>query len=164
MTHRIRAVLTIGVGTGMIMTLAAPAAAQSSLLRANPAAGAVVRRPVSAVILTFNEVIRSASSTVVVTGPGRTIYGRGKAEAVDQHLTQKVYPPRSGVYQVSWQVVSARGQATGGVFTFTVSLSPSSEPTVVPPRLKPADTAGNRKGSNFWSWLGLTALVVVLLL
>lgn len=125
---------------------AAPAWAHSQLLHTDPADGAVLRQPLTRVVLTFNEMVEQRFTIVVVTGPDGRRYSEGPVRVVDDNVTEQTYPTRSGRYTVAWRAVSADGHPVQGRFRFTVALPPGTEPSAPPPgpaaARSPATTGG----------------------
>lgn len=135
-----------------------PAWAHSRLQRTDPAASAVVRAPIGAVTLTFNEMVRGRFTTVVVSGPGGVSYSAGHVQVVDDDVHQAVYPLRSGDYTVAWRAVSADGHPVEGQFRFSVALPPGQEPTAGPPAPAKASSAPTASGvGGWWLWGGAAA-------
>src|SRR5262249_55547186 len=118
--------------------IATPANAHSVLLATKPTDTGVVTAPISEVTLTFNERVHGDFTTVVVNGPrpggsGSVSYSDGHVQVIDDVVHQKVYPLRSGDYQVSWRAISADGHPVEGQFGFKVALPANEEPQAGPP-------------------------------
>ncbi|WP_426513915.1 copper resistance CopC family protein [Dactylosporangium sp. McL0621] len=107
----------------LLLAPAAPAFAHSRLVASDPADGAAVRAPLSAVALTFSDGVKQQFSTVVVTGPDGASYVDGSARVADRTLTQPLRPLPNGAVRVTWRTVSADGHPIEGQFSFTVSGS-----------------------------------------
>jgi copper resistance protein C len=159
------ALLAVFVALVAVLVGPAPAWAHSRLLHTDPADGSVVRAPVSAVTLTFNEMVKQRFTTVVVAGPGGVPFSDGGVRVVDDNVTQRVHPLRSGTYTVAWRAVSADGHPVQGEFRFTVALPPELEPTVAPPTRSagaPRPAAAGVGAGGGWEWFGGAAVLVVL--
>jgi copper transport protein len=106
---------------------AAPAAwGHASLLRSDPADGAMVAAPPAAITLSFNEPVSPLVFRLI--GPD----GSAVAPAVTaQDTTVTVTPPplRPGTHALSWRVVSADGHPVGGTLVFSVGIV-SERPSV----------------------------------
>jgi methionine-rich copper-binding protein CopC len=140
--------------------LATPASAHSQLLTTNPADGAALTAPISEVDLTFNERVQGTFTTVVVRGPGDVSYSDGHVQVIDDVVHQRVYPLRSGSYEVAWRAISADGHPVEGQFAFTIALSAGEEPTAGPPHAASPATSG---GGHTLAWVGggIGGLVVI---
>jgi copper resistance protein C len=166
---RARGGLALAAIAGVVIAVVLPATAaqaHSVLLATAPAAGASVATKISEVTLTFNERVHGDFSTVVVKGlssRGAIVsYSDGRVQVIDDVVHQKVYPLRSGSYDVAWRVISADGHPVEGQFDFTVRLSAGQEPAADPP--PPATTAnsGSSSSGHDAAWIagGAAALVV----
>lgn len=145
-----------------VLAAASPAWAHSRLERTDPADGSTVTAQLSAVTLTFDEMVRGQFTTVRVTGPGKGSYSEGHVQVIDDDVHQKVYPLHSGAYTVAWRAISADGHPVEGQFHFTVALPPGQEPTADPPA-GPAAAGPDAGGSHrLWLWGGAAAVVVVI--
>jgi copper transport protein len=111
----------------MALLLAAAQASQAfahaSLVRAEPADGAVLAKPPPTLRLTFNEpvsplVIRLIAPSGEVISP----------EVAAENNTVALTPPRlgQGSYVLSWRVISADGHPVGGSLVFSVG-APSAQ-------------------------------------
>jgi methionine-rich copper-binding protein CopC len=158
--------------TAALCMPATPAWAHAKLLRTSPAEAAQVADPVTAVTLTFNEMVRQRSTTVAVTGADGTSYSDGAARVVDHDVIQAVRPLPAGTYRVVWKTVSADGDPTQGQFGFTMAAPPSptpsqtQNPTPSPPPAATSEAPGAAaertaaSSGTGWIW----ALVVAILL
>ena len=102
----------------------APAFAHASLVRAEPADGAVLGQPPAILRLTFNEPV-SPLVIRLIGSSGEVITPSVGAENSSVTLT----PPRlrQGSYVLSWRVISADGHPVGGSLLFSVG-APSAQP------------------------------------
>ncbi|MGI5240716.1 copper resistance CopC family protein [Dactylosporangium sp. CA-139066] len=118
----------------VVMVPAQPAFAHSQLVKTDPAANATVSTPVTAVTLTFNEMVKQQFSTVVVTGADGVSYSEGTPRSVDRNLTQAVKALPTGKVMVAWRVVSADGHPVEGQFAFMYAVpAPSGAASVSAP-------------------------------
>ncbi|WP_433065027.1 copper resistance CopC family protein [Dactylosporangium sp. CS-033363] len=160
----------------LVLFVPGPAWAHSTLLRTDPADGATVSTPLTAVALTFNEPVKQQFSTIVVTGADGKSYVDGKPHAVDRTLSQAVRPLPAGAVTVAWRTVSADGHPIEGRFAFTNSAAaapstdaqapPTPGPTTQAPTTQaaaptPAAAAGD--GSSGLPWAVAGGVVVVVL-
>jgi copper transport protein len=115
----------------LFAALAASSAAfaHASLVRAEPADGAMLAEPPKVLTLTFNEPVSPLVMRLV--GPGGEVIAP-PAAAEDRVVT--VTPPRlrQGSYVLSWRVVSPDGHPVGGSLLFSVGVA--TEPAAVAPR------------------------------
>lgn len=126
-------VLAALVGVTVVGAPVSASLLHSVLLATSPAAGSVVTRAMAEVTLTFDEPVRASFSAVTVTGPDARPYGHGELSVLDNVVHQRVYPLRSGDYEVDWRVVSGDGHPVTGTFRFSVRLPEGQEPSVGPP-------------------------------
>jgi copper transport protein len=109
----------------LLMLAQAPeACAHASLVRAEPADGAVLAQPPATLQLTFNETVSPLVLRLIGPG-GEVISPAVKAE----NTTVTLMPPRlrQGSYVLSWRVISADGHPVGGSLLFSVGM-PSAPP------------------------------------
>ncbi|MGH8930982.1 MAG: copper resistance CopC family protein [Egibacteraceae bacterium] len=127
----------------MVLSLAfaAPAAAHARLLGTAPADGATVAEPVSAVILEFNQLV--GLPELAVSGPDGQPLSLEPLPSEGQRFVQSLPPlAQTGVYTVTWRVVSVDRDPVEGQFSFTYAgplASPPAAATPAPP--EPAVTA-----------------------
>ncbi|MFI5915099.1 copper resistance protein CopC [Dactylosporangium sp. NPDC051541] len=156
----IRGILAAAVLT--ILIPAAPAWAHSRLLQSDPADGATVGTPLTAVSLTFNDGVKQQFSTVVVTGSDGKSYVDGAPRVVDKTLSQPVRPLPAGVVKVAWRTVSADGHPIEGQFAFTNNTPGAPSPTTAPSVAeKPA--VGDDQGPDRWPWIVTGGFLVIVL-
>ncbi len=115
------------VCAGAMALLAAPRAGAHALLAdADPAEGASLGSPPSAVTLTFTEAPDAKLSSIDVLDTLGARHTKGDATSVAGGLRIAVEPLDKGVYTVSWKVVSrVDGHLTVGAYAFGVGVSPS---------------------------------------
>ncbi len=104
--------------------IASPLAfAHASLVRAEPADGAMLAEPPKVLTLTFNEPVSVLVMRLI--GPGGEIIA---PPAAAENSVVTITPPRlrQGSHVLSWRVVSADGHPVGGSFIF--SIGAPSEP------------------------------------
>jgi copper transport protein len=103
----------------LLTALVPPSAvfAHASLVRAEPADGALLREPPSILRLTFNEPVTPLVMRLVAPDGGTTT-----AVATAENTTVTIKPPalRRGTHVLSWRVVSADGHPVGGSLMFSV--------------------------------------------
>ncbi|MER7006528.1 copper resistance CopC family protein [Dactylosporangium sp. NPDC000555] len=135
----------------LLVTLlpARPAWAHERLLSSDPADGASVTTPVTAVTLTFNAPVKSRFSTVVVTGADGAGHAQGAPRAVDATLVQAVGALPPGTVRVAWRTVSADGHPIEGQFTFTNAAPPPASAAASPsPAAAESATAASSTGAS----------------
>jgi methionine-rich copper-binding protein CopC len=130
------AALALGLTVALATLTAAPASAHDRILSSDPADGAQLATPPTAITLTFNteplpvepQVVVSDSAGTVVTQGAPTIEGSTATLALDPAVALG-----GDTYTVAWRVVSSDGHPIEGTFTFTVAAQPeapvSEEPT-----------------------------------
>ena len=118
----------LGFLIALLLALAqsAPAFAHASLVRAEPADGAVLAQPPATLRLTFNEPV--SPLVIRLIGPGGEVISPAVAA---ENTTVTLTPPRlrQGSYVLSWRVISADGHPVGGSLLFSVG-APSAQPAV----------------------------------
>jgi copper transport protein len=120
------------IATLGVLVTAAPASAHATLLRTDPAAGAILTDAPSEVTLTFSESVGTALGKVTVVDPDGKAAHQGKftqrkgAEAAVKLKSGL----RDGTYLVSYRVISADGHPISGGFTFSIG-SPSQQAAAV---------------------------------
>jgi copper resistance protein C len=152
--------------TGVLVTTV-PAEAHTTLTSSSPAKGATVTSPAQ-IRLTFADPVRFTG--VVVTDAHGGHHESGKAQAVDNHVTEAVAGPlAAGAYTVGWRVVAPDGHPVTGEFGFTVkgggdaaSSAPGSSAAPAGPVTQPATQPAEHGSSAGWWWIGLAILVVAL--
>jgi copper transport protein len=120
-----------------LLTALAPSSAafaHASLVRAEPADGALVAEPPAALRLTFNEPVTPLVMRLI--GPDGTAVTPA-ASAENTAVTVKPPALRRGTHVLSWRVISADGHPVGGSLVFSVGEAsavpgtlPAGDPTV----------------------------------
>ncbi|MGM7422282.1 copper resistance CopC family protein [Cellulosimicrobium sp. CpK407] len=130
------AALALGLTAGLATLTAAPASAHDRILSSDPADGAQLATPPTAITLTFNteplpvepQVVISDSAGTVVTQDAPTIEGSTATLALDPAVALG-----GDTYTVAWRVVSSDGHPIEGTFAFAVAAQPEApvaeEPT-----------------------------------
>ena len=109
-----------------LLAWAGEAGAHASLIKAEPADGAVVARPPAVLTLTFNEPV--APLVVRLIGPNGEPIALGPAVA--ENATVSIGAPerlQRGTHVLSWRVISADGHPVGGALMFSIG-APSGKP------------------------------------
>jgi methionine-rich copper-binding protein CopC len=161
------AVAAVATALFGVLVTAVPAEAHTTLTASSPAKGAVVTSPAQ-IRLTFGDPVRFTG--VVVEDAKGGHHEAGKAQAVDNHVTQAVagvLPP--GVYTVGWRVVAPDGHPVTGEYRFTVKAggasspaSPASSAAPTTPASSPAAEPVEHTSSAGWWYVGLVVLVLAL--
>ncbi|HEY7300092.1 MAG TPA: copper resistance protein CopC [Xanthobacteraceae bacterium] len=111
------------------------ALAHASLIRAEPADGAVVAEPPRALKLIFNEPV--APTIIRLVGPNGE---RIEPPFATQNSLVTITPPvlAKGTHTLTWRVVSADGHPVGGALVFSVGAPSAQAP---PPATETGDAA-----------------------
>src|SRR5262245_41495460 len=118
----------LGCALTFLLASADPASAHASLVRAEPADGAVMAAPPAALVLTFNEPV--APLIMRLIGPDGEPVALGAPVSENATVTLPVPAPLArGSHVLSWRVISADGHPVGGALTFSVG-APSTAPLV----------------------------------
>lgn len=123
------AALALGLTAGLAALTATPASAHDRILSSDPADGAQLATPPTAITLTFNteplpvepQVVVSDSAGTVVTQGAPTIEGSAATLALDPAVALG-----GDTYTVAWRVVSSDGHPIEGTFAFTVAAQPEA--------------------------------------
>jgi methionine-rich copper-binding protein CopC len=127
LSRSVHTALAAVTAIAVLLMPARPAFAHAQLVKTDPASNATVTIPVTAVTLTFNELVKQQLSTVIVTGADGASASDGTPRSVDKNLIQAVKPLPPGNVSVAWRTVSADGHPLEGRFTFTnAAPAPSS--------------------------------------
>jgi copper transport protein len=105
------------------------ALAHASLVRSEPADGAIVTEPPAMLRLTFNEPVTPLVMRIV-TPDGTSATPQAVAENSVVVVTPE--PLRRGTHVLSWRVISADGHPVGGSLIFSVGEA-SAQPGLAPP-------------------------------
>jgi copper transport protein len=112
----------------LLIALASQAWAHASLIKAEPADGAVVPTAPAALTLTFNEPVAPLSIRLI--GPGGEAVTLGVVILENATVTIALRPGlASGTHVLSWRVISADGHPVGGSVIFSIG-APSAPPVV----------------------------------
>jgi methionine-rich copper-binding protein CopC len=141
---RVRAALLVAT----ILTLAFPhlVAAHAELVRANPADGETVTRPVTAVTGRYSEDLTGGSRLVIKDGSGATV-GTGRVDPEnDRRMIARLAPALTeGDFTVESTSISAEdGDIERLTWTFTVAVAATASPSDSPsdgPGLSPSPSA-----------------------
>lgn len=123
---------------------AGTAVAHTALAGSDPADGATVAVPPTAITLTFTGNINPAFATVVLTSTDSRNWVSGAPTVAGPQLRAAVSPgiPAGEVVTVGYRVVSADGHPVSGSFTFTIAGGPTpSAPASPPAAAAPVTTA-----------------------
>jgi copper transport protein len=116
-----------------LAALAAPAAAwaHATLVRTNPANGAVLAHAPRTIVVTFDDTVRVGSGNAAVANATSTAVTNGHAQAHGRTLTIPLRAHLSdGDYSARWSIVSDDGHREQGVIAFAVGAG-SASPTSV---------------------------------
>jgi methionine-rich copper-binding protein CopC len=109
---------------GLVLCVAAPAAAHSLLLASSPAANAVLTTSPPHVALRFNNRIEKRLSRVRLVDERGTVATAPTARADDEtaeSLLAVVPPLAPGLWRVEWQVFSTDGHVVTGSYQFRLA-------------------------------------------
>jgi copper transport protein len=118
----------IAAVAALLIALASQAWAHASLIKAEPADGAVVPTAPAALTLTFNEPV-SPLVMRLISPAGEAI---ALTPAASENATVTISAPAgmaAGTYVLSWRVISADGHPVGGSVIFSVR-APSAQPAI----------------------------------
>lgn len=108
---------------GLLISAVAPLVfAHATVKESIPAAGATLDKAPAQVVLTFNEKVEPAFSSIDVKDfSGKAVGGKAFVDPVDPVLLKMDLPALSaGAYQVSWVAVGPDGHRRKGSYSFTV--------------------------------------------
>lgn len=109
--------------TGLAMCLAAPLVlAHAAITQSIPATGAVLDKAPPQIVLTFNERVEPAFSSIEVKeSSGKVVPGATHVDAGEPLVLKHDLPALApGAYQVGWVAVGPDGHRRKGSFSFTV--------------------------------------------
>lgn len=143
----LRPVAVGAVLVAVLLGLATPAAAHSSLLRSTPQRGASLPTRPAEVRLVFDSEVAAAFSRVTLTTP--TQASTRLAVRVRGNLLTATVPPRlppatAGSWVLRYRVVATDGHPIGGVVRFEVRGAASTAPRESPPTTPPTTGAAQR--------------------
>jgi copper transport protein len=120
-----------------LAALAAPAAAwaHATLVRTDPANGAVLAHAPHAIVVTFDDTVRVASGNTAVANATNANVALGSARADGRTLTIRLraHLP-DGDYSARWSIVSDDGHREQGVIAFAVGAGRASPTSVLTAR------------------------------
>jgi copper transport protein len=114
-----RACLGAAAGAALAL-LPISASAHAQLVSSNPAPGAVLDHPPTAVELVFSEPVTAAGRGISVYGPDGRLASSGSARADSRHLSVQLAAGAEGTYAVIWTVVAADTHPSRGALTFSI--------------------------------------------
>lgn len=159
-------VLVLAVGWS-----ASPAYAHAALRSASPADGAVLARPPTAIVLTFNEKLQDGFTTIRVTSSGKRTQVAEAATDGDRVTQPLPAALPAGSYTTAYRVVSADGHPISGEVAFrldpppsspqpTPSSAPAESPSAAAPSAAAVAGQAEQPATAGWIWLA-GGLVVV---
>jgi copper transport protein len=108
-----------------VVLQASAASAHATLVKAEPADGAVVASAPPVLRLTFNEPVSPLAIRLI--GPDGRPVALGNIAAADAGIAIAVPALQDGMHVLSWRVVSADGHPVGGALIFSIG-APSAQP------------------------------------
>jgi copper transport protein len=133
----------------------AAAAAHASLVRTDPASGAVLAHAPRVVRVVFDDAVRVGPGIEAVRNGGGSVLG-GAAQASGDTLTIPLHAHLpDGDYSVRWSIISDDGHLESGVIAFAVGAD-RAPPTAV----LAAEATGPGAGTTFARWLFLAGVLV----
>jgi copper transport protein len=108
----------------VLLALTASAFAHASLVKAEPADGAVVREAPATLNLTFNEPV--SPLVIRLVGPDGEPVALGEVAARNAIITIAAPKLQRGTHVLSWRVISADGHPVGGSVIFSIG-APSAQ-------------------------------------
>jgi methionine-rich copper-binding protein CopC len=170
---------TLLLATTIVLTVAAPASAHTSLKSSDPAQGASLATPPQQVKLTFSEAVDVPPDAIAVTGPDGAKWTVGTVTVTDAVVTAPVTPTGpAGTYTLAFKVISDDGDAVTGKIAFSLtaaaspstSTTPSSTSSSPPPSspapssavAAPAPAAQRDTSSGVPVWVWIVGAVVLL--
>lgn len=137
---RLVAVFVAAAAALAIVVQATAALAHATLVKAEPADGAVVASPPSVLRLTFNEPVTPLAIRLI--GPDGRAAMLGGVSAADAGIAIAVPTLQNGTHVLSWRVVSADGHPVGGALVFSIGAPSAQPPAGVEAAGDPAVRAG----------------------
>ncbi|GIH08133.1 copper resistance protein C [Rhizocola hellebori] len=152
-----RLTLIFAAMAGLVLTVASPALAHNTLVKAEPAKDQVMTAAPAEVKLQFLSTLKPATK-LTVTGPdGASAIGAVKVEG--KFISAPFTATVSGLYTVGYELVSDDGHPVKTSYTFTLQLPPPPQPTAEPVRVTEPPAASSQavaapeKKSNDTPWL-----------
>ena len=150
--------LTLCAALTLAVACPSRASAHASLMRAEPADGAVLAEPPARLTLTFNEPITPLIMRLI--GPsGETVTPALAAANATVTLTPP-QPLQRGSYVLSWRVVSADGHPVGGAVLFSIGAPSAAMPNGMTARAGPGDVVQGDTTVAALIWLIRLALYI----
>ena len=160
-----RAILTTAA---LITLLFAPAAQANTLVATSPIAGSTLKAGPSAITITTEFPLIEEGNEIVVTDPNGKRVDTGILTVLGTDAVAEMKPlETSGLYKVSYLLLSEADIPLEGSFTFTYSAvvlsTPSASAIPQPSVSATAEPVGSNFGTNLFviSLLGLSILVLV---
>ncbi len=130
-----------------VLLAPAPAWAHASLVRTEPANGAVLARLPAQVRVVFDDVVRPGPGIAAIRNGGASILaGRARVAGTRTLLVPLLQGLGDGDYSVRWSIVSDDGHLESGVLAFAVGLGRAPPPAGLAPQATgpTADSVGAR--------------------
>ena len=152
----------------LITLLFAPAAQANTLVATSPIAGSTLKAGPSAITITTEFPLIEEGNEIVVTDPNGKRVDTGILTVLGTDAVAEMKPlETSGLYKVSYLLLSEADIPLEGSFTFTYSAvvlsTPSASATPQPSASATAEPVGSNFGTNLFviSLLGLSILVLI---
>ena len=117
----------------LLVCLAAPAAAHSTLIGTDPDSGATLTEPPQQITLRFDNAIEESFGGVQVFSPSGDRMEAGQPEINGTEVRVPLRPlPQPGTYSVVFRIISGDGHPVESDFTFTYRPAPEPTPTPTP--------------------------------
>jgi copper resistance protein C len=150
--------------------LATPALAHNSLIGSNPADKATVEAGPQTITLTFDQPVQGGDgvNTISIRDPQGNHWEAGPPEASGAEVTAPVRPlGPSGVYSITWRVLSADGHPVQGALSFTLSKAGTGTPISAEDLAKfsnagTAQPGGSADEGGIPTWIWIVGAVLVL--
>jgi copper resistance protein C len=149
--------------------LATPALAHNSLIGSSPADKATVDAGPQTITLTFDQPVQDGDgvNTISIRDPQGNHWEAGPPQASGSEVTAPVRPlGPSGVYSITWRVLSADGHPVQGALSFTLSKAGTGTP-IPADELAKFSNAGTAQpgetdegGVPTWVWIVGAVLVL----
>ena len=158
------------VTAALITLLFAPAAQANTLVATSPIAGSTLKAGPSAITITTEFPLIEEGNEIVVTDPNGKRVDTGILTVLGTDAVAEMKPLQtSGIYKVSYLLLSEADIPLEGSYTFTYSAVVLSTPSAsaTPQPMASASTTAQPVGSNFGTnlfvifLLGLSILVLV---
>ena len=156
------------VTAALITLLFAPAAQANTLVATSPIAGSTLKAGPSAITITTEFPLIEEGNEIVVTDPNGKRVDTGILTVLGTDAVAEMKPlETSGLYKVSYLLLSDADIPLDGSFTFTYSAvvlsTPSASATPQPSVSATSEPVGSNFGTNLFviSLLGLSILVLI---